>query len=144
MAGIKVKSNSKNWVPTTRPPRFTCLWMSKEKKNKNRTRLSCDRQFIRRVLASMTWTSLIALGVFQSFISLLNAWQIYTVQATKIFVPYTYYMPGNAPDTGDTMKMNTVDRIHALKEFHSTGEGRQWAETHTDKDEMVLDQIAVV
>ena len=53
-------------------------------------------------------------------------------------------MPGNALGTGDTMKMNTVDKIHALKEFHSPGEGRQWAETHTDKDEMVLDQIAVV
>jgi len=31
MAEIKVKSNSKNWVPTTRPPRFKYLQMPKEK-----------------------------------------------------------------------------------------------------------------
>jgi hypothetical protein len=62
-------------------------------------------------------------GVFQSFISLLNAWQIYTVQATKIFVPYTYYMPGNALGTGDTMKTNPCPRgisFHWRREAMST------------------------
>lgn len=46
-------------------------------------------------------------------------------------------MPGNTLDSKDTVKMSKMDRICVLKESHSSGEGRQWAQTYKYKDKMI-------